>query len=69
MTEFDWAGVMRAGIGGLRLLPRDFWGLTPAELMLMLGVGPTAARIDRARLEQMVREFPDLAKGANHDSK
>ena len=33
----DWCGLMQAGIGGLRLTPREFWALTPVELQLALG--------------------------------
>ncbi|MFO8127672.1 phage tail assembly chaperone, partial [Yoonia sp.] len=33
----DWAGLMRAGLHQLRLPPREFWALTPAELQIMLG--------------------------------
>ena len=35
----DWPALMRAGMLGLRLTPREFWQLTPAELRLMLGQG------------------------------
>lgn len=56
---FDWAGLMRAGIGGLRLLPQDFWGLTPAELQMMLGVGAVVPPLSRARLEELAAAFPD----------
>ena len=55
----DWPGLMRAGIGGLRLLPRDFWGLTPAELRMMLGVGAAVPPLSRARLEELAAAFPD----------
>jgi len=55
----DWPGLMRAGLGGLRLLPRDFWALTPAELALMLG-DPAAARpLGRGGLEDLRRQWPD----------
>ena len=56
----DWPGLMRAGIGGLRLLPRDFWGLTPAELRVMLGLGAAAVPpLSRARLAELAAAFPD----------
>lgn len=56
----DWAGLMRAGIGGLRLRPAEFWALTPAELRLMLGVGAaTVPPLSRARLEELAAAFPD----------
>lgn len=55
----DWAGLMRAGLGRLRLTPRDFWALTPAELMLMLGITPTSAPMGRARLMELAAAYPD----------
>ncbi|MFV0244909.1 MAG: rcc01693 family protein [Qingshengfaniella sp.] len=61
MSGLDWPGLMRAGIGGLRLRPADFWALTPAELALLLGRDLTVpARIDRAGLEALARRFPDM---------
>jgi len=57
--KLDWAGLMRAGIAGLRLSPGDFWRLTPAELMLMLGLGRGSAPMRRSRLEDLLRAFPD----------
>ncbi len=44
---------MRAGLRGLRLRPAEFWALTPAELMLMLGQDGLAPRMGRARLERV----------------
>lgn len=58
----DWAGLMRAGIGGLRLLPRDFWSLTPVELMLLVGgteAGIAAGATMRDRFEALCAQFPD----------
>ncbi|MBD1205525.1 MAG: phage tail assembly chaperone [Rhodobacteraceae bacterium] len=60
----DWPGLMRAGIGGLRLLPRDFWSLTPAELRVMLGVGAAVVPpLSRARLAELAAAFPDGESG------
>ncbi|WP_243627637.1 rcc01693 family protein [Rhodovulum sp. BSW8] len=50
---------MRAGIRGLGLRPSEFWDLTPAELMLMLGAEGGPAPMSRARLEELARAFPD----------
>lgn len=61
--RFDWAGLMRAGMTGLRLTPEAFWRLTPCELLLMLGRDGRTAPLGRARLEELSREFPDMAKG------
>jgi uncharacterized phage protein (TIGR02216 family) len=62
-VKFDWAGLMRLGLRGLRLTPAQFWALTPAELMLMLGVDGAAAPLGRARLEELARAFPDRVSG------
>ncbi|MBV0912948.1 rcc01693 family protein [Anianabacter salinae] len=59
MSAIDWAGLMRAGLLGLRLRPAEFWALTPAELRLMLGVDAGAPPLTRARLEELVRAYPD----------
>lgn len=56
---FDWGALMRAGINGLGLKPADFWQLTPAELMLMLGSGGGAAPLGRDRLAELSNAFPD----------
>ena len=50
MSAFDWPGLMRAGMGSLGLHPEQFWKLTPAELVLMLGEPAAVAPLDRARL-------------------
>ncbi len=56
---FDWPGLMRAGIQGLGLKPAEFWALTPAELLLMLGETGGAAPMGRAGLEALAARFPD----------
>ncbi|GGD40643.1 rcc01693 family protein [Sinisalibacter lacisalsi] len=61
--KFDWAGLMRLGLRGLGLTPAQFWALTPAELMLMLGVDGATAPLGRARLEELARAFPDRVSG------
>lgn len=65
MTRFDWPGLMRAGLLGLRIKPADFWQLTPAELTMMLGRETSAAPLSRTRLEELARAFPDERKGMN----
>ena len=58
----DFPGLMRAGIGGLRLKPDDFWRLTPAELLIMLGLETGQnARMGRARLQELAALYPDTA--------
>ncbi|WP_108502296.1 rcc01693 family protein [Paracoccus indicus] len=56
----DWPGLMRAGMRDLRLLPDQFWQLTPSELALMLGVEPAPARMTRDRLADLLTKFPDV---------
>jgi len=65
MSRFDWPGLLRVGIIGLRLRPSDFWQLTPAELTLMLGRDASSAPLGRSRLEELARAFPDERKGLN----
>lgn len=62
MMRFDWPGLMRAGLLGLRLRPAEFWTLTPAELLLMLGQGSGTAPLTRARLDELARAFPDTTE-------
>ncbi|MGH1329683.1 MAG: rcc01693 family protein [Paracoccaceae bacterium] len=59
---FDWPALMRAGMRGLGLQPAEFWRLTPAELLLMLGEGSGTAPLGRSRLEELAASYPDRAK-------
>lgn len=65
--EVDWAGLMRLGLGALRLSPEVFWAMTPGELMLALegaGVLPVGgqAAMGAARLAELMAAFPDSAE-------
>lgn len=64
--QFDWAGLMQSGLHHLGLLPAEFWRLTPLELRIMLGAPSEALPLTRARLDEMVRNFPDITKGDNN---
>ncbi len=66
MTGLDWPGLMRAGLGQLRLTPDAFWRLTPIELRLMLGQGPGTPPLTRARLEELAAAYPDQEAGQGH---
>lgn len=60
----DWPGLMRLGLGVLRLPPDVFWAMTPGELRLALegaGVLPVggAAPMGRGRLAELMAAFPD----------
>ncbi|MBV2361324.1 phage tail assembly chaperone [Thalassococcus sp. CAU 1522] len=61
MSGFDWPGLMRAGMRGLGLKPAEFWGLTPAELRLLLGENTGSAPMGRTRLDELMAAFPDIS--------
>lgn len=67
MSGFDWPALMRAGVRGLGLRPDQFWRLSPAELLLMLGHGAGSAPLTRARLHELSRTFPDKDEGQNNE--
>jgi uncharacterized phage protein (TIGR02216 family) len=67
MTAFDWPALMQAGMRGLRLAPRDFWALTPAELALMLGQTGGRAPMTRAGLAALQAAWPDNPKGGTDE--
>jgi uncharacterized phage protein (TIGR02216 family) len=51
---------MHAGLCLLRLPPRDFWALTPVEFLAMTGgLGGPSAGMEKARLDALMRAFPD----------
>jgi uncharacterized phage protein (TIGR02216 family) len=59
MTRIAWPGLMRLGLVQLRLSPEVFWALTPAELMLIAGVGRAREALTRAGLAELLARFPD----------
>ncbi len=61
----DWAGLMQKGLHQLRLIPRDFWALTPAELQIMLGATGAQAPMGRVQFDALLRDFPDDVKDEN----
>ncbi|MFV0361186.1 phage tail assembly chaperone [Tropicimonas sp.] len=63
----DWRGLMSLGVRRLGLKPAEFWQLTPAELLLMLGFDPGQPLLTRARLADLARRYPDLTKGHYDD--
>lgn len=52
---------MSAGLGLLRLSPKDFWAMTPRELDCAFAMlaGPSDAAPARADLAALMRRFPD----------
>lgn len=55
--------MMALGLGRLRLAAADFWALTPRELdcalVGALGDGAPRPPIERAALDELMRQFPD----------
>ena len=49
--RLDWPGLLRAGLGGLRLTPDQFWRLTPAEMAMMMGDPGAVRPLGRAQLD------------------
>jgi uncharacterized phage protein (TIGR02216 family) len=50
---------MRAAIAERGMRPVDFWVLTPAELLLILGRAGRDAPLSRLRLEELAAAYPD----------
>ncbi|MFN0114573.1 MAG: rcc01693 family protein [Paracoccaceae bacterium] len=61
--RLDWGGLMRAGMAGLGMRPDEFWRLTPAELMLMLGDPGSRRPMNRKGLAELMAAWPDGEKG------
>lgn len=62
----DWPGLMRLGLGALRLPPEVFWQMTPSEFRLALegaGLLPIGSDLpmDRTRLRALMARFPDVS--------
>lgn len=60
--RFDWPVLMAAGMRGLGLAPAQFWSLTPAELAFLLGQSDGRLPMDRARLDALAAQFPDITE-------
>jgi uncharacterized phage protein (TIGR02216 family) len=63
LEPFPWDAAMTAGLGTLRLAPRDFWAMTPRELdaalrgaLGLVGITPVMTRSD---LSMLMAAFPD----------
>ena len=59
----EWPALMRAGLVGLQLQPDEFWSLTPAELLLMLGPSAHARPLLSDGLDALMAAWPDETKG------
>ena len=58
--RFDWAALMRAGFRQLGLTPAQFWALTPAELLMLLGQDAASVPMNRRQLQALAERFPDI---------
>ncbi len=58
---FPWNDAMGAGLGLLRLSPREFWRMTPRELAAAVKalLGPAGEPFTRRALETLMQRFPD----------
>lgn len=56
---------MEVGFRDLRLSSKNFWRMTPRELVAALGGTRRSVRIDRGAFETLQRMFPDAEKGVS----
>ena len=60
---FPWDDAIAAGLGVLRLAPRDFWSMTPRELSLALrgaaGLPASAEPFAHSHLAVLMQNYPD----------
>lgn len=59
MSTLDWPAMMRLGMCGLHLSPRDFWSLTPGELLRLAGL-EGGASMSRGGFDRLAEQFPDV---------
>ncbi len=59
MRRIAWPRLMELGLVRIGLAPDVFWGLTPAELMLLAGLDAGRAAMTRAGLAELAARFPD----------
>jgi uncharacterized phage protein (TIGR02216 family) len=57
---------MRLGLVELRLAPDVFWSLTPAELMVLVGIDHGPVAMTRAGFQELAARFPDGPAARNH---
>ncbi|MFC0245239.1 rcc01693 family protein [Falsochrobactrum ovis] len=59
-SPFPWDEVMRAGLGLLRLSPKNFWAMTPREFAAALGPSRRLQSApSRAALDALMHIYPD----------
>ena len=62
MPKISWGELMRLGLVELRLSPEGFWALTPAELMMMLGLENASRSLSRGSFAKLAARFPDITE-------
>ncbi|SSC68001.1 phage tail assembly chaperone [Ciceribacter selenitireducens] len=66
---FPWEAVLDAGLCRLRLPPSVFWDLSLVEFAAMAGAfAPRSARLSRAGLVGLMRDYPDDGGGGSPPS-
>lgn len=66
MSGIAWRDLMRFGLSELQISPKDFWQLTPSELLMMAGEpGGSMNAVDRSGLAALMRQFPDEQRSDN----
>lgn len=63
-SSFDWRALLQNAVHSARLKPDEFWGLTPAELSLVLGLDAAPPPLTRARLMELDRMYSKPTGGA-----
>jgi len=59
VIKISWSAWLRLGLVTLRLTPEQFWALTPAELMLMAGMGNAGYSLSRGGFAELSALYPD----------
>ena len=62
----DWPALLRLGLREMGLKPWEFWALTPAEFLLLLG-DAAEAPMARARFDALAARFPDSDEKETRD--
>ena len=64
---FDWPALLRVATAVHGMRPAEFWKLTPAELLLVLGLEGGGVPLGRDRLADLIAAFPDKVQGDEDD--
>jgi uncharacterized phage protein (TIGR02216 family) len=64
---FDWPAIMGVAYRQLGLSPAQFWAMTPAEFLILLGPETGAGPLRRGAFEALLARFPDKPNEDGHD--